>query len=461
MTPIETVAAHILRSVFTGRRIILVGGSLPALHDLGTELMGMGAARPFLLASNRGDGRTSALDGCSLDVCKLDIPTAMHEYERLLADPPPTARSALAAYDPDRTAEALGTIILSYLPEVAGRRRYAVRPASWIALEDKLAAEAFWDRAGIPHAPSLTVGLDAPDLYSTAQQLNGPAGTVWTGDARDGVHGGGSRVRWVRTAQEARRAAEWFRDHCGSVRIMPFLDGIPCSIHGVVTTGGVAVFRPVELLCLIRPSSGEFIYAGASTYWDPSPEARTQMRRVARRTGETLRREVAYRGPFVVDGVLTADGFLPTELNTRIGMGLVEMSRGCPGLHLPLLALAIQAGDCTDTDLSAAELERHVVQAADRERHCTIHTAVLQPVDRVRTVSLRQDGTELTVVPSGGAAALVLSPSLVGGFLSCAPDATQLQVGDSLRTLAASAVAAADRHLGTRLGPVRPASYAR
>ena len=57
------------------------------------------------------------------------------------------------------------------------------------------------------------------------------------------------------------------------------------------------------------------------------PRRREQMRAIARRAGERLRAEVDYRGAFTVDGVLTGDGFLPTELNPRNGAGLATMSR--------------------------------------------------------------------------------------------------------------------------------------
>ena len=50
---------------------------------------------------------------------------------------------------------------------------------------------------------------------------------------------------------------------------MPFLEGIPCSIHGVVFPDGVATFRPVEMVTLRRPGSNRLHYAGAATFWDP------------------------------------------------------------------------------------------------------------------------------------------------------------------------------------------------
>ena len=83
---------------------------------------------------------------------------------------------------------------------------------------------------------------------------------------------------------------------------MPFLEGIPCSIHGVV-------FHP------------------------------------DRRVGAGLRERVGYRGAFTVDGVLAAQGFLPTELNPRLGAGLSTMTRDLPGLPVGLLDRVLIEGE--------------------------------------------------------------------------------------------------------------------
>ena len=53
--------------------------------------------------------------------------------------------------------------------------------------------------------------------------------------------------------------------------------------------------------------------------------------RCARRPGESARscgRTVDFRGAFTVDGVATADGFRPTEVNPRFGAGLMTITHG-------------------------------------------------------------------------------------------------------------------------------------
>jgi predicted ATP-grasp superfamily ATP-dependent carboligase len=91
----------------------------------------------------------------------------------------------------------------------------------------------------------------------------------------------------------------------------------------VVTEDGVAVLRPVELVMLRPPTGSRFRYAGAGTFWDPPPADREATREVARRVGRALADRVGFRGAFGVDGILSEDGFVPTELNPRFAAGLV------------------------------------------------------------------------------------------------------------------------------------------
>ena len=65
------------------------------------------------------------------------------------------------------------------------------------------------------------------------------------------------------------------------VRIMPFLEGIPCSIHGIVFETQVIAVRPVEMLTLRRPDVGILEYVGTATFYDPPDDIRRAMRSVA------------------------------------------------------------------------------------------------------------------------------------------------------------------------------------
>ena len=88
------------------------------------------------------------------------------------------------------------------------------------------------------------------------------------------------------------------------------------------------------------------------------------MRDAARRVGAHLQRAHGYRGAFGIDGVLTADGFRPTELNTRMSAGATALSE-VDRRFFTFLQAALVAG--TDPGLTAADVEA-LVPAMDAAR---------------------------------------------------------------------------------------------
>ena len=78
------------------------------------------------------------------------------------------------------------------------------------------------------------------------------------------------------------------------------------------------------------------------------------MRAIARRVGAHLQAAHGYRGAFGIDGVLTADGFRPTELNTRMSAGATAVSQ-VDRRFFTLLQANLVAG--VDTGLTAADVE--------------------------------------------------------------------------------------------------------
>ena len=240
----------------------------------------------------------------------------------------------------------------------------------------------------------------------------------------EGFNGGSEFVRHVVDSADESAAVDFFTAHCDRVRVMPFLDGIPTSIHGLVFPDGVAVFRPVEMVILRRPPDGPsgFVVGGLSTWWDPPPADR-EMRASARRVGNYLRDAVDYRGGFSLDGILTRDGFRPTEVNPRFSSGLVTLVRSLPDLPLIAIQCALVSG--ADPGVTADELEGLVVSAADKRRYgaaATLTTAVHPRETDARRVVL--DGQRYRVARDGEAdhGTLSLGPSAVGGLVRLDPD---------------------------------------
>ena len=143
------------------------------------------------------------------------------------------------------------------------------------------------------------------------------------------------------------------------------VEGIPCSVHGIVLPDGVVALRPVEMVTMRR--GHELAYAGCATFWDPPRAAREQMRRAARAVGEVLRAEVDFRGVFTIDGVVAIDGFWPTELNPRFGAGLATVARGLGNVPLTLVNDLVVAG--FPLGAAAADIEAEIVAGADAQRY--------------------------------------------------------------------------------------------
>ncbi len=450
----------LLRPVFEGRRFLLPGNIAVGLGNVASELRGLGAARPFLVAGSRGTGTVPTEAEAALrvlDVRGADPLEHNRNVQRALADLPPEVQDAVNAWDPDGTARTLHTDPLAEPRPVAGRAAYAARPAAWTALEDKIVIDAFWDEVGVPRAPSRVVPAEYQALRAAAGALDRGHGTVWAPDAREGANAGAVALRWVRPGDDGRAAATDLARMADRVRVMPFLEGIPASIHGIVFPDAVVVLRPVEMLVL-RPATGDrLFYAGCSTWFDPRPEDRETMRELARRVGIALREHVGFRGSFGIDGVLAEEGFLPTELNPRLGAGVGTLAGALGDLPLILLCLAIAEGE--RLDYRPDFLERAVVETADSHRVCGGGRTTERTLTDTGTFDLVADGDDYREAAAGEdpEATLLFGPGPIGGFLRFTLNPDRNEPGPPSAPQAARAFRLADRLLGTDFGDLEPA----
>ena len=282
-------------------------------------------------------------------------------------------------------------------------------------------------------------------------KLDRGLGTVWAADAREGTHGGGMGLRWVRHGDDGRESFVELSRMADRIRVMPFLEGIPANIHGIVFPDSVAVFRPVEMVVL-RPISGDRLhYAGCATAFDPLPEDREAMRDLAYRVGAALREAVGYRGPFGIDGILAEDGYFPTELNARAG-GAMGRPLAQGGLPLIPLCLAVTEGERLDyrPDL----LERSVVESTDTHRTCAGWSVTQIGIEENRTLDVVRDGDEYRESRPGEDrdGTLQVGPGPVGGFVRFVLDPERIERGHSAAPEVVRAFRFADRALGTDFG---------
>ncbi|MBA3653432.1 MAG: hypothetical protein H0W70_04490 [Actinobacteria bacterium] len=429
-----------------GRDIVLTGSPVNAAGAAVIESRELGAARVFVLGEGMGTGSPPDAEWFCLPIDGDSIMEVIRAGQAVLRDLPDDARAALDRFDPDGEALVIGSF-LNEAPEVAGRPCLAWRRPEWLALEDKVVVDELWDAAGVDRAPSRVVAVE--DLAWRGSE-------VWAGDAREGFHGGAELTRWVTTQAAATASAAEMAAHCDRVRTMPFLEGIPCSIHGFVLAERVAALRPVEMITL--RSGEQFFYAGAATYWDPPDPDREAMRDIARRVGAELRRRVDFRGAFTVDGVMTAGGFRPTELNPRLGAGLRALGRGLPQVPFDLLNQVIVSRP--DLDYRPAEFEEVVLDAADRHRGGGTWrgvTTTLEPVP-VRPLTWTGDGWRWAADDAPADGWVEAGASNLGGFIRLTTNAARTPAGPSLAPRAAAFYAFSDAELGTDIGALTPAS---
>ncbi len=235
----------ILRRSIEGRPLVLTGGAVRA---------------PLVLAA-RSLGSPKVL--------------AIHEQAHLVgADEWATFvdddwREAVEVFDPLHQALALGNN-WQRSPELAGRRFVGRRRSEWAVFEDKTEVGRLWSGAGLTCAPSAVVAASEETLCRASRSLDQGQGTVWAGDHRDGEHYGGRHVRWVHDDEQmAAAAAAYFGARCDRARVMPFLEGEPCAVHGFVADVGVAVLRPVALDINRDDDAGRFTYRSSNMSWGP------------------------------------------------------------------------------------------------------------------------------------------------------------------------------------------------
>lgn len=450
-----------LGRLYAGRPVLVANGALAAatgpvrwLRDLGCPVL--------VVCTTRGAGEIPGPDEAV--VVEIPAPSVasvteeMRTHDSVFRRLPDQALAAVEAFDPDRRGVWMATPFVTSDRPVAGRPVTAGRPAAWLALEDKLLAEDVWRAAGVPTAPYRIVPVHRDALAAATAEVAGNLGAVWSGDARDGFNGGGDHVRWVATDEDALAAFAFFAPRCDRVRVLPFLEGVPCTIHGVVLPdpsrgsgqGGTAAFRPVEIAILRDPARRTFAYGGLGTFWDPPAADREAMRGIVRRVGDHLASTYSYRGAFGIDGVLTADGFRPTELNPRLSAGLTTAA-DFDRRFLALLQANLVAG--VDTGLGVADVESllPVMDAVRSGRASTLAGGV--DVGGAHEFPVAWDGRTLrrSARDTGEVVAVADTPS--GCFAKVVPGGF-LRRGDRLAVVNLALIELLDREYAAGLGPL-------
>ena len=410
--------------VIRGRRWIVLPDVAAAATQTVEQLHEQGADGVMVIAGVEGVGELPQAD--RIHYTRTSGSTIMKGIRAFIAsveNPSTALLEAVDSFDPDGEAQVLDAGF-NRSATIAGRAVYGARPRAWADLEDKMIVDELWDAAGVARAPSEIVEVaDAPDA---AGRLPSDLGTVWVADNKEGWHGGAEYARWVREPDDATPAVEWLTRHAGRVRVMPFLDGIPCSIHGFLTRNGVAVFQPVEMIILRLRDRPGFFYGSAANFWNPPTSISDEMRDACRSVGSLLAARVGYLGGFGIDGVCTSDGFRPTELNPRLSTGHGLQTRAA-GLRLGSMQRLMVEGDL---EIDAGDLEETVVSAVEGQRHGRALFPIPDTYTPSRTGFVFDNGVPVPVDPDEPNDGTVeIGPAAFGTIIIVSFESTRTPIG--------------------------------
>jgi hypothetical protein len=448
----------------TGRKVICAFEVLAGLTQAVSKLRRWAAQRPLLIADGVGTGPLPTADEADIELLEPAPFDTVTEQVRARTRPlsrlSPAVVEAVERYDPDRAALWWMSPVTPNQP-LLGRRVLGGRPDTAAALENKVLVDDMLDAIAATRPPSRTCRAEYRELTVATDDVlarSGATEAVWAGDNRDGINGGGDYVRWIRTPEHARRAVDFFAAHCDRVRVSPYLQGVPCSIHGIVLPDGVVVLRPVELISLLRPQDGRFAYAGLGTTWDPSRADRDEMRSLAQDLGTYLRRTYGYRGAFGVDGVVTSSGYRVTEVNTRFSGGLTRLAAVAPRAQLELVHLNALIG--RDAGRRAGDIEERALELLDSTRFVDVVGLSSTPAGATTQVRVRTDGTRLEATDVEEDAVATVQRGQAGNgtgsFVRLVMDGDTVTRGERSAPYGALLYEFADRTWDTGFGRVAP-----
>jgi hypothetical protein len=315
-------------------------------------------------------------------------------------------------------------------------------------VEHKTIVDPIWDLAGIDRVEATVCDL-TPRLPAVVNAVDQGTGVVISSEQRGaGPQAGGEGIWWT---HDGRLPASFPALEAPGirVRIMPLLHGLPCRIHGMTIESQTITFPPLELLSLPRPVSGTFFWAGPVRARTLSPSARSDLDTIGTKAGAWLS-HLGHSGAFAIDGILTKDGYRPTELTTRLTSAFEGTD---PGRRVLLHAvnLLARAGQPVGTHAALAQLAD--VALSDR---FDIYGAS-QTTTTSGTHALRWGSTGFEVTDEaadGGVLSLERSPR--GWLFHVRLSPTALPAGHSLGVLAPQLFELSDTVFGTNFGELTP-----
>ncbi len=354
-----TQANRSLTSFWSGKTVGILTPTVGShLNSIIGELECSGA-RVAVIVTDRADGQ--AMGGRAVWCVHKDsealVPFA---FERWLRNPSDDFEAWLDGVDPERQLEFVGNGYVD-VPQVFGRPVRGWRRPGWTVAEDKTLVDSVLADCGIRTPPHIVGPVSDNTMLAEAYGLDRGSGVVLAYDTSQGAWGGTQGIKWIPSAmgglEDSLRVASSITS---SVRVAEFVKGTPCSVIGTVLRDRVIVFDPIELVTLRDTVEGRLMCCGSVTNWSTDVTVVEDVREAAHRVGTHLAKFMRFRGMFSLDGLLSDEGFLATEINPRRsgGLGILE---AFPAFRERLFSRAAQ-----DEVRGIFDLEAQVLEAAIR-----------------------------------------------------------------------------------------------
>lgn len=355
-----------LEPLFAGRLVVLFGSAASRLTHMAKQCLELGSRRVLVLAwASHGIGLGPLPSDVQL-LSPFPLETSGDGMRIVL---PSHILEGLRTFDPHREALVIGSGSTSSCL-IDGRAIINARPKLQEQYESKLISEQILSTVMDRKELTRIMGISHRNFYGQCSQIDLGDGIVLSGDSSTGPGTAGSHVWWVTNSAQAVNAVKHLRSNGGMVRVMPYVRGIPASMHGLVLADGLITCPPMQLINLLRSSDGHvatrFFTAGSATLSVLDSHLMARMRTLIRSIGEELAARVGYRGMYCVDGIVTEDSFIPTEINTREGSSI--------GVHfsladeVPIQLLNAAALSTTAVASSARELDTALEMTSPKAR---------------------------------------------------------------------------------------------
>lgn len=294
---LRRIALALANTLVSGRGVILTGS----------------AARSQLMAEFLVEAG-AWIENLDLPITTTDTRERFHAAEALLAEPTDELRRQLDRKDPEGQALVYAGSF-SAVRTVCGRRVIGARSSDHLHAERKDRQRDFLTLVGDVIRLEDILRIEPPAVLQ---------GIPSTGIAMAASH----TFLLPRSADDHALLAltTSLRRDCSGAVATRFTPGVPCTFYGFITAIETINLGPVEALVFWDPHTWRIQAPGILRPVLAEDNVLAQARLEVQRVAERVHRQLAYVGAFGTDGVLTEDGYVIHEINTRVcaGFGLLN-----------------------------------------------------------------------------------------------------------------------------------------